>query len=56
MVNTEYSQRKEFCYGNYHLLCRQGKNLEAIELIDTLEEISEESGWSYHLVNRKVKS
>ena len=25
MVNAEHSQRKEFCYGNYHSLFRQSK-------------------------------
>ncbi|MHB8579128.1 MAG: hypothetical protein ACYDA4_04610 [Ignavibacteriaceae bacterium] len=34
----------------------KAKSLEAIEqFIDTLQEISEESGWSYHLVSGSVK-
>ena len=34
----------------------KAKSPEAVDqLIDTLREISEESGWSYHLVNGKVK-
>ncbi len=34
----------------------KAKSPEAVDqLIDTLQEISEESGWSYHLVNGSVK-